>query len=178
MIHLNSIIRAYDQVVRVVTMLTAVIAGTLVLIMAFMIVYEIIARGVFNSPTEWVTEITTYCLIIAGFLGMGVTYAGKKHIQVDILIGRFSPKLRCWIELITSILGMYYCYLFVVEGWAMTMLSLAFDNRAPTTLSTPLWIPQISMPIGLAILCLEIGSTVLHDIRKIATGNYEEEEQP
>ena len=60
--------------------------------------------------------------------------------------------------------------------WGMTMLSIEFDNRAPTTLSTPLWIPQISMPIGLAILCLQRAGTVFHDMRKIASGVYEEEE--
>ncbi len=173
---MNSFIRAYDQAVGLVTKLAGVIAGGLVLVVAFMIVYEILARGVFNSPTEWVTEISTYCVIIAGFLGMGVTYAGKKHIQVDIIISHLSSKVRCWIELVTCILGLYYCVLFAVEGWGMTMISIAFDNRAPTTLSTPMWIPQISMPIGLAILCLQIVSTVLHDIQKIASGSYEEGE--
>ncbi len=160
-----------------VTKLAGVIAGALVLAVGFMIVYEIIARGVFNSPTEWVTELSTYAVIIAGFLGMGVTYAGGKHIQVDILIMHFSPKVRCWVEFVTCILALYYSYVFVVEGWAMTMLSIAFDNRAPTTLSTPLWIPQISMPIGLAILALQIFGTILHDFHKMTTGQYEEKEE-
>lgn len=173
---LNSFIRIYDRIVGAVTKLAGVIAGALVLATGFMIVYEIIARGVFNSPTEWVTEVSTYCIIIAGFLGMGVAYAGKKHIQVDIVIMHLSPKVRCWIELVTCLLAIYYSYVFVVEGWGMTMLSIEFDNRAPTTLSTPLWIPQISMPIGLAILCLQLVGTVFHDMRKIASGVYEEEE--
>lgn len=174
---MNSFIQTYDRIVGLLTKLAGVFAGALVLATGFMIVYEIIARGVFNSPTEWVTELSTYCIIIAGFLGMGVAYAGKKHIQVDILIMHLSPKVRCWIELITCILALYYSYVFVVEGWAMTMLSIEFDNRAPTTLSTPLWIPQISMPAGLAILGLQILGTIFHDIRKIATGCYEEKEE-
>lgn len=173
---MKSFIRIYDRIVGLATKIAGVFAGALVLAVGFMIVYEIIARGVFNSPTEWVTEISTYCVIIAGFLGMGVTYAGKKHIQVDIIISHLSPKVRCWIELVTCVLALYYSYIFVVEGWAMTMLSIAFDNRAPTTLSTPLWIPQISMPIGLAILGLQIFGTILHDAQKIADGQYEEKE--
>lgn len=173
---MNSFIQTYDRIVGLLTKLAGVFAGALVLATGFMIVYEIIARGVFNSPTEWVTEISTYCIIIAGFLGMGVAYAGKKHIQVDIFIMHLSPKVRCWIELVTCVLALYYSYVFVVEGWGMTMLSIEFDNRAPTTLSTPLWIPQISMPAGLAILGLQILGTILHDIRKIKTGCYEEKE--
>lgn len=174
---MNSFIQTYDRIVGLLTKTAGVFAGALVLATGFMIVYEIIARGVFNSPTEWVTELSTYCIIIAGFLGMGVAYAGKKHIQVDILIMHLSPKVKCWIELITCILALYYSYVFVVEGWGMTMLSIEFDNRAPTTLSTPLWIPQISMPAGLAILGLQILSTILHDIRKITSGCYEEKEE-
>jgi hypothetical protein len=175
---LNSLIRVYDQIVGLVTKIAGVIAGALILATGFMIVYEIIVRGVFNAPTEWVTEVSTYCIIIAGFLGMGVAYAGNKHIKVDLFIQHLSPKVRCWIELVTCVLAVYYSYVFVTEGWAMTMLSLEFDNRAPTTLSTPLWIPQISMPAGLLILCLQLIGTVLHDIRKIVSGQYEEKEEP
>ena len=46
----------------------------LLFIPAFSVVYEVIMRGMFNSPTEWVVEISTYCVTIAGFLGMAVTF--------------------------------------------------------------------------------------------------------
>ena len=172
---MESFIKSYEKIVNAITKLCGVIAGTLVLFTGFMIVYEVICRGVFNAPTEWVMEISTYCVVVAGFLGMGVTYAGKKHIHVELVVSNFSPKTRCYIEVLTCIAGIFYSFVFAVEAWEMTMRSLEFNNCAPSTLGTPLWIPQISMPIGMAVLFLQIIKTLLIDINKIQKDDFEKE---
>ena len=41
------------------TRVVGIIAGLLLFIPAFSVVYEVIMRGMFNSPTEWVVEIST-----------------------------------------------------------------------------------------------------------------------
>jgi TRAP-type C4-dicarboxylate transport system permease small subunit len=153
-------------------MLVGLIAGALVLFCGFTIVWEVISRGVFDAPTEWVMEISTYCIVIAGFLGMGVAYAGKKHIHVDIFVSRMSPKLHTYVELFTSVIGAFYSYLFMVQSWDMVMLSLELNNCAPTTLGTPLWIPQMAMPIGFAVLLLQIIRTFLEDVVKIKHNDF------
>lgn len=162
----------YEKILQVLTKLVGVIAGVLVLYCAFSIVWEVIARGLLNSPTEWVMEISTYCVLIAGFLGMGVAYAGKKHIHVDIFVSKMSPKTLTYVEILTSLIGIFYSLIFMIYSWDMTMLSLEMNNCAPTTLGTPLWIPQLSMPIGFAVLCLQIIRTLLENIIKIKNNDF------
>ncbi len=168
---MEKILSAYDKVLKGITLVTGVIAGLLVLFCAFSIVYEVVCRSILNTPTEWVTEVSTYCIVIAGFLGMGVTYAGRKHIHVDIFISRLTERTRTWIELGTSALGAFYCLLFTVESWKMVMMSIEYNNCAPTTLSTPLWIPQSSMPVGLFILLLHLIRTFLGAAVKLKKGD-------
>ena len=162
----------YEKILQVLTKLVGVIAGVLVLYCAVSIVWEVIARGLLNSPTEWVMEISTYCVLIAGFLGMGVAYAGKKHIHVDIFVSKMSPKTLTYVEVLTSLIGIFYSFIFMIYSWDMAMLSLEMNNCAPTTLGTPLWIPQLSMPIGFAVLCLQIIRTLLEDIIKIKNNDF------
>ncbi len=162
----------YEKILQVLTKLVGVIAGVLVLYCAFSIVWEVIARGLLNSPTEWVMEISTYCVLIAGFLGMGVAYAGKKHIHVDIFVSKMSPKTLTYVEVLTSLIGIFYSLIFMIYSWDMAMLSLEMNNCAPTTLGTPLWIPQLSMPIGFAVLCLQIIRTLMEDIIKIKNNDF------
>lgn len=162
----------YEKILQVLTKLVGVIAGVLVLYCAFSIVWEVIARGLLNSPTEWVMEISTYCVLIAGFLGMGVAYAGKKHIHVDIFVSKMSPKTITYVEVLTSLIGIFYSFIFMIYSWDMAMLSLEMNNCAPTTLGTPLWIPQLSMPIGFAVLCLQIIRTLLENIIKIKNSDF------
>lgn len=162
----------YEKILQVLTKIVGVIAGALVMYCAFSIVWEVIARGLLNSPTEWVMEISTYCILIAGFLGMGVAYAGKKHIHVDIFVSKMSPKTLTYVEVVTTLLGIFYSYIFMVYSWDMAMLSLKMNNCAPTTLGTPLWIPQISMPIGFGVLFLQLIRTLLEDIVKIKNKDF------
>lgn len=162
----------YEKFLKLLTMLVGTIAGFLVMFCGFAIVWEVISRGVFHAPTEWVMEISTYCIVIAGFLGMGVAYAGKKHIHVDIFVSKMSPKTRTYAELITCIIGAFYSYLFMVQSFGMMMLSIELNNCAPTTLGTPLWIPQSAMPVGFAVLLLQIISTILEDIVKIKANDF------
>lgn len=157
------------------TTVVGTIAGALILFCGFTIVWEVISRSVFNVPTEWVMEISTYCVVIAGFLGMGVAYAAGKHIHVDIFVSKMSQKTRTYAELATSIVGLFYSYLFMVQSWDMVMLSIEYNNCAPTTLGTPLWIPQISMPIGFAVLFLQIIRTIMEDIVKIKNNAFTKE---
>lgn len=162
----------YEKILQVLTKIVGVIAGALVMYCAFSIVWEVICRGLLNSPTEWVMEISTYCILIAGFLGMGVAYAGKKHIHVDIFVSKMSPKTLTYVEVVTTLLGIFYSYIFMVYSWDMAMLSLEMNNCAPTTLGTPLWIPQISMPIGFGVLFLQLIRTLLEDIVKIKNKDF------
>lgn len=165
----------YVKVLSVITKVVGVIAGALLFVPAFMIFYEVLARGIFNAPTEWVMEISTYCVVMAGFLGMGVAYYYGSHIKVDLLISHLSPKTRCIFELLMSFIGLFFIYIFMTEATDMVITSLENNNCAPTTLSTPLWIPQSSMPIGLGVLFCQILKTILVDIEKIITGNYVKE---
>lgn len=172
---MEAFFNVYDKVLRILTKITGVIAGILVLLTSFMIVYEIICRNVFNAPTEWVMEISTYYIIVAGFLGMGVTFAGKKHIHVDIFVGRLSEKARCYIEIFTCFIALFYSFIFMTKSWEMAMWSLEMNNCAPTTLGTPLWIPQISLPIGMLVLLLQIIRTIIVDVAKITANDFSKE---
>ena len=157
------------------TKIVAVIAGILILMPALMVFYEVVMRGLFNAPTEWSIELSVYCVLIAGFLGMSVTYAAGKHIHVDIVVGSLSPRTRCFIEVFTTCVGIFFCAVFVMESFDMAILSLEMDNTSPSTLRTPMWIPQMALPIGMGLLLLQFVRTLLVDIEKINTGDFSKE---
>jgi hypothetical protein len=47
------------------------------------------------------------------------------------------------------------------------MSSWRLADRAPTYLSTPLWLPRLALVLGAAALCFTLVRTVLADIRKL-----------
>lgn len=172
---MTSFLAAYRSFLKAITKIVAFFAGCLVLACGLMIVYEVVSRGIFNKPTQWVMELSTYCITIAGFLGMGVAYAGGKHIHVDLMISKLSKKVRLYLEIVTTFFGAFYALIFMLKGIDMVMMSINMHNTSPTSLGTPLWIPQSSMPIGMCLLFLHLVYTFLNNINKVATGNINEE---
>lgn len=131
---MKSALEVYEKFLNAITKAVGVIAGILLLLPALMVFYEVVMRGLFNAPTEWSIELSVYCVLVAGFLGMSVTYAAGKHIHVDIVLSHLSARTRCYIELFTTIVGIFFCAVFVMQSLDMALLSYEMDNTSPSTL--------------------------------------------
>ena len=174
---MTKFLKEYDRVLYQLTHLAALLAGLCILATAFIIVYEIIMRGLFHAPTEWVLEVSTYFIIAAGFLGLAYTFRQKAHVQVDFVTMRLSAHTRCVLEIIVNILGTLLFLIFMTESMDLVTASFDFHKLSPSILRFPLWIPQCSLVVGSALLLLEIVRRILFGIRCLQTGRYDEERQ-
>ncbi len=62
--------------------------------------YEVVSRSVFNEPTTWVTEISTYVFVAIVFLGLAPAQKANRHIQVEVLVSQLRPEWRARVELV------------------------------------------------------------------------------
>ncbi len=94
------------------------------LVSAIIIVWEIIARYVFNAPTFWVHETTT--LICALLFAYGGSYcvAKDKHIRIVILYDAVSPAMRRWLDVLISLLCILYAAGITWAGWLVVERSI------------------------------------------------------
>ena len=160
---MRSVYKMYDHVLGLVTNIAAAIAGLAVLLTAFMICYEIIARSLLHSPTVWVMEISTYLLVLAGFFGMSYTMRRNGHICVDFLFAKFPRNVRRGLDILTSILALFVMYVCMTESTNYMFMSMEKGIVSPSLLRVPMWIPQTFMVIGFVLLFLEILNHLLVD---------------
>ncbi len=140
------------------------LATAALLLMALSMCYEIFSRYAFNSPTSWATEISGYLLVATVFFGLAAAQSSNAHVQVELWIDRLSAPARAQAEL----LGQWMALLFsVVLGWQMASFNIREyinDTRDWGLLSTPQWIPQLSVSLGMLTFCLSI-MVDLHRLR-------------
>lgn len=153
---MTKLFEIYDRILGAVTRLAGMIAGLCILVTAFIIVYEIIMRGVFHSPTSWVMEISTYLIIAAGFLGMAYTLRAKGHINVDFLTSRLSPATQRFLDILTSFLSILLLYVCMTESVDYVTMTYTTNKLSPTLLRIPLYIPQLFMIAGFTLLFFEM----------------------
>lgn len=166
----RKILLSCDRLLALLTKLAASIAGLCILATAFIIVYEIVMRSFLHAPTEWVLEVSVYLILVAGFLGLAVAYREEAHVKVDLFVARLPRRWRLTADILTALAGIVFCFVFVWESADMVQTSYAFDRTSPSTLRVPLFLPQLSLVVGGALLLLEFVRRLALDIYELATG--------
>ena len=95
------VVRAIDRI----SASAGFIASVALAIMTIVVCYEVISRYVFNAPTTWVTEVSTYLFVAVVFLGLAEAQRANAHIQVEILVDRLGKEQRAFVELVGLWLG-------------------------------------------------------------------------
>lgn len=153
---MKQLLNGLDHLLTLLTRAAALLAGLFILATAFIIVYEVVMRGLFHAPTEWVLEVSTYLIIMAGFLGLAITFRENAHVRVDLLAGRISGRARRLLELVTNFLAILLFLVFLTESTDLMTATYAYGKLSPSILRFPLFIPQLSLVVGSALLLGEL----------------------
>ncbi|MEM9249810.1 MAG: TRAP transporter small permease [Pseudomonadota bacterium] len=119
--------------------------------LSFLIVFEIIARKVFNFSLQGVDEIGGYVVAITGTFGMALAAVERGHTRIDVLLLRLPKRVQAGLNLFAYVaLGIGAAFMGYM-GWLTLSDSLAFGSVSSSPLQTPLWIPQSLWLAGLVL---------------------------
>ncbi len=125
------------------------------LAMMLLISYDVVSRYFFNRPVLYSDEISAYLIVFVCFLGAADTLKKKQHIIVDVITLQLPPKGQLWLKFVTHILGFFFLIVFTWGSIIMVYKSFVRGVTVPSILLTPLWIPEIFIPIGSILLCMQ-----------------------
>jgi TRAP-type mannitol/chloroaromatic compound transport system permease small subunit len=107
------------------------------------------------SSNAWL-EIQWYLFGLIFLLGAGYTLKHNGHVRIDILYGRFSPRLQAWVDLLGGLLFLLpLCGLMAWMGWGGFSDSLAVSETSPDAGGLLRWPIKLAIPLGFALLFLQ-----------------------
>ncbi len=130
------------------------IAGALILVMMLTVVYDVLARHIFNAPTLWMIDLNEYLLPYVTFIPAAWILLKDGHVGVTLLVDRMQPRSQRKMRVATDILGLGYSAVMAWQGWLMALESLRAGHRFPTIYMWPRFPVYVIIPIGFALLCL------------------------
>jgi len=142
----------------------------LILLLVGVILYEIVARYFFRSPTIWAHEISQ--MIYGAYVILLGAYVLKRggHVNVDLLYGRFQPRTRAIIDLFTWLLFFYFCGLLLWKGGEMAWDSFGFRETDSTSFAPPLYPIKMMIPLGALLILLQGLAKFIRDLTFAVTG--------
>lgn len=150
-----SMISKFISFVEKLNSLLGYAAGLGILLMGLILFYEVVMRYFLNSPTIWAQEVSIYIFMWTMLAGAAYTLHVDKHVRIDLLLMKLSPRTQKIMEFLTSIVGMVFSAFVTYQAYGMIAASFRYGKLSATPLRVPLWIPQTSMLIGFALLTLE-----------------------
>lgn len=154
---------AIDGVSRVLAAVAMVMLAGLVVDM----VYEVVSRRLFSTPTLWAYDVA-YMLNGIGFLfAAGYTLRHNGHIRIDFLSTRLPGKVQDWINVAVYVFLVFPALAFLLIGaWTEWLEAYVTDELDPASPWKPLLWPLFAgILIGFAALFLQMTAECIRHVR-------------
>lgn len=150
-------IRAVTSLSRITGLIAALLIAAAVLVICDMV----IERYIFNLTTIWQIDAVTYCIVAATFIGSPYVLMTRGHVNVDILPLYLNPGKRFWLAVFTNVVAASFCAIMFVLCTSYWREAYSQGWLSDTVWRARLWIPYLSMPIGLGLLTLQYIAEIL-----------------
>lgn len=135
--------------------------------MIVLIAAEAIARNVFATSLQVTDEIGGYLLVAMTFISMSVAEAHGAFHRVELIQARVGETVRIISQIVFDLMSLGASALVTWQLTRLTLNSWRAEDVAPTPLQTPLWLPQSTMAIGMALLCFALLRTIIAKAKRL-----------
>jgi TRAP-type C4-dicarboxylate transport system permease small subunit len=132
------------------------IAAVVAVLMVTMVAVGTISRYVFQLPFLFIEEYGGYMLVVITLMGASYTLRKGGHVNVDIIVRRLSPRAQARLAVVTDILSVLFVVVLIIQTAKMAAAAFAVSKVSMTVVQTPLGPVYLLMPIGLALLSIEL----------------------
>jgi TRAP-type mannitol/chloroaromatic compound transport system permease small subunit len=165
-----AVIRSIDTLTRwsayVFASLTAILTGA--------IVYNVVMRYFFASPTRWAYDVSYMLYGTLFMMGAAYTLYRQGHIRTDFLYQRWSPRWQGIIDAVFyTLLFLPAMILFFQAGYDYAARSWALGERGYlTTWRPPLYPFKTVIPVAIALLIIQGVSELLKSLYAAVKGRW------
>jgi len=148
---MKSILKVIDSISK----WSGQIVSFLVIAFALVILYEVVARYIFDVPTTWALEISqalygAWVILVGAY----ILWAGG-HVNVDVVYARFPPRTKAIVNSFTWLIFFMWVGVLAWKGWEMGWFSLMEGEREPTSFGCPVYPTKLCIPVGAFLLFLQ-----------------------
>jgi TRAP-type C4-dicarboxylate transport system permease small subunit len=153
---MGTFVATVDRSLSLVSRWGGNLGAALIVVTAAIITVNCITRYVLNWPLMFVDEYSCYMLVALVYLGLGATLRAGKHVYVDMFVGKLPVPWQRTMSIATLGLGILPLAIMSWYSWKSFWSTYTGKIVSLTPLQTPLWVPYLTVAIGLTIFLLDI----------------------
>lgn len=172
---LAGFIRYIDRI----SIVSGKIVAWMILPMSLSLVYEVVARYLFNAPTIWASDVSQILYGMFFMLGSAYALQRQQHIRTDFLYGKWSIRTRGLVDAACYVALYFPALLFFLwVGSEFAYRSILFNEKIVTSPWMPIiWPLKLAIPISTVLLLIQGVSELAKSLFAVKTGVSLHEEQ-
>ena len=143
----------------------------LIIPLTVVVVWEVISRRFFNAPHIWATEVTNYIYGPHFMLVAAYTLLYRSHVSIDIIYGRYSPRTRGILDIITYIIFFFpFCSIVFYQGIVFAQTSWAIGETSESAALRVVPLIKTVIPVTFGLLLLQGLANFIRSIMLVVKG--------
>lgn len=131
-------------------------ATWLVLVVTLVSAGNAFVRYLFNFSSNGLLEIQWYLFSALFLLCGGYTLLKNEHVRIDVVAGRFSPRVQAWIDIIGTLFFLAPMAVAVLYlSWPIFVESYRVGEHSSNAGGLLVWPVRALVPAGFALLVLQ-----------------------
>jgi TRAP-type mannitol/chloroaromatic compound transport system permease small subunit len=146
---------SFIRIVDLISEWSGRIVSVLIPCMAAVLVFEVISRYAFDSPTAWAHETSIFMFGYCGALAGAYVLKYKSHVNVDVIYSRLSPRVKAILDLITALIFFYFIGLVIFKGWETAWTALVMNQHSSSSWGPPVAHFRFVIPVAGFLIILQ-----------------------
>lgn len=139
-------------------LVASVIAAVILAAMTVAVIYDVAMRNLFNAPTVWVVEYTSYAMAWLCFLGASETLRRGEHVGLRVLTDRLPVAARGLVCRMADLIVAVTAGALAYAGARWTIDAYRIGEVSDTVLQTPQVVIRVAFPVGMVLIALVAAS--------------------
>ena len=162
--------RKIARVIDGISYYTGYFSGWLVVGVMSLTMIEVITRYVVRKPLMLADEFGGYSYAAISLIGLAYALKEGRHIRIQFVVSRLPVKLSNWLRVITLTMALAYAIIASKVSYGFIFDAYRRHIGSASWLMTPLWIPQMMLPIGFSLLSLVLVAEIAQAVRNTLSG--------
>ena len=138
--------------------------GFTIVAVTLAVLYEVVARALFDAPTQWGNETTIYLSAMAYLLAGGYALLHRRHVRIDVIYENLSSRNRARLDAFTFVFFLAYVLTLIWTGGSDAWNSFQISETTGTPWNPPIWPVKAAIPLAGVLLLLQGITNLLRDL--------------
>ncbi|MGV8938720.1 MAG: TRAP transporter small permease subunit [Allorhizobium sp.] len=127
----------------------------LIFLIVPVMLFAVISRYVFNSPSDWAMELAT--LVFGPYFLLAGPYLlhERGHVSLDLVSQSVGPRVRRLLEFINYPIIIAFCVILLFYAIPFTTQSWEYGETTYSSWNPPIWPVKAFIPLALLLLGLQ-----------------------